>query len=108
MKRYIKSSSYPDYYDYWDNPASADRVTDIELPDDIKSGLIQDEIEHVGDKWKYGSLNTTDYDVMWDVFLSYFVGRLEWALDDHPEASWPTWYEDAKARFDEWYNWWNS
>lgn len=116
MKRYITTadsiSTTPTYsedrYDYWTYPEIADRVTETELADDVKSKLIEDEIEHVGSKYKYGSLNTTEYSVMWDLFLAYFVGQLEWILDDEPDLSWPTWYEDAKSRFDEWYNWWNN
>lgn len=41
---------------------------------------------------------------MWDDFVSRVTTSLQDILEyDYPDASWPTWYEDTKRRFEEWW-----
>lgn len=105
MKRYIQSAKrgygYGGKYRYWDDPKLADKITDTELDDSTKTRLFEDILDDI----KYNTdLDPSDKTAMWD----YFVNRVTIALQDileydYPDASWPTWYEDAKRRFDEWW-----
>lgn len=106
MKRYIKSNQYHtdfgEKHRYWDDPERADKITDVELPEDVKHNVLENAIETLTDKYKYGSAGHASDFTLWDLFLNYVTNELDMTLDDYPEACWPTWYEDAKNRFIEW------
>lgn len=92
---------YGEKYRYWDDPELADRVTDTELDDSIKADIFNDALEDM----KYDPrFRDDDRDSMWDYFVSRVTIWLQDILEyEYPEASWATWYEDAKRRFDEWW-----
>jgi hypothetical protein len=107
MKRYIKCGrskkgyGHGGKYRYWDDPTLADKVTDVELDDAVKRNLFEDIL----DEMKYTEYHDRSYNALWDDFISRLTTALQDLLEyEYPEASWRTWYEDARQRFDEWYN----
>lgn len=109
MKRYIqagrarKGYGYGEKYRYWGNLKLADRVTENELSDEIKKDILDKAAQELHYKYRYGRMRDKSDLGLWDAYLSYFVMYLEDVLKyEEPDASWPTWYEDAKRRFDQW------